>query len=45
MSGLSGMVLVNGDRQPANFKCIAGYVVQVCGCGQRCAQCLSYELW
>ena len=28
-SGLSGIVLVNGDRQPKNFKCISGYVVQV----------------
>lgn len=33
-SGLSGIVLVNGDRQPNNFKCISGYVVQVgpCAC-------------
>ena len=29
MSGMRGTVLVNGDRQPKNFKCIAGYVVQV----------------
>ena len=28
-SGLRGIVLVNGDRQPKNFKCISGYVVQV----------------
>ena len=28
-SGLSGTVLVNGERQPNNFKCITGYVVQV----------------
>ena len=28
-SGLSGTVLVNGERQPRNFKQIAGYVVQV----------------
>ena len=26
---LSGVVLVNGQKQPENFKCIAGYVVQV----------------
>ena len=30
-SGLNGTVLVNGERQPKNFKCIAGYVVQVGG--------------
>ena len=29
MSGMGGTVLVNGDRQPKNFKCIMGYVVQV----------------
>ena len=28
-SGLSGQVLVNGQQQPSNFKCISGYVVQV----------------
>ena len=28
-AGLSGHVLVNGQRQPSNFKCISGYVVQV----------------
>ena len=27
---LSGHVLVNGLKQPENFKCITGYVVQVC---------------
>ncbi|XP_067413255.1 broad substrate specificity ATP-binding cassette transporter ABCG2-like [Emydura macquarii macquarii] len=26
--GLSGVVLINGAPQPANFKCISGYVVQ-----------------
>ena len=26
---VSGLVLVNGEKQPKNFKCIAGYVVQV----------------
>ena len=29
-SGLTGNVLVNGQQQPANFKCVSGYVVQVC---------------
>ena len=28
-SRLSGVVLVNGVKQPENFKCITGYVVQV----------------
>ena len=28
-SGLTGRVLVNGQPQPTNFKCISGYVVQV----------------
>ena len=28
-SGLTGQVLVNGQPQPNNFKCISGYVVQV----------------
>ena len=28
-SGLTGNVLVNGEHQPNNFKCISGYVVQV----------------
>ena len=28
-SGLTGQVLVNGQPQPRNFKCISGYVVQV----------------
>lgn len=27
--GLSGDILINGAPQPANFKCISGYVVQV----------------
>jgi len=27
--GLSGHVLVNGRRQPHNFKCASAYVVQV----------------
>ena len=32
--GLSGHVLVDGASQPNNFKCMAGYVIQVCldGC-------------
>ena len=29
--GIGGVVLVNGERQPKNFKCMSGYVVQVCG--------------
>jgi hypothetical protein len=29
-SGLVGQVMVNGEHQPSNFKCISGYVVQVC---------------
>ena len=29
LSRLSGSVLVNGVKQPENFKCITGYVVQV----------------
>ena len=29
-AGIGGVVLVNGDRQPKNFKCMSGYVVQVC---------------
>ena len=28
-SRLSGTVLVNGQHQPKNFKCMNGYVVQV----------------
>ena len=28
-SGLVGQVMVNGEHQPRNFKCISGYVVQV----------------
>ena len=27
--GLSGHVLINGKRQPHNFKCESAYVVQV----------------
>ena len=27
--GLMGTVLINGQEQPRNFKCISGYVVQV----------------
>jgi len=27
---VSGYVLINGDRQPENFKFASGYVVQVC---------------
>ena len=27
--GLSGHVLINGRRQPQNFKCASAYVVQV----------------
>ena len=30
--GLSGHVLINGRRQPRNFKCGSAYVVQVCKC-------------
>ena len=26
---VSGYVLINGEKQPQNFKCAAGYVVQV----------------
>ena len=26
---MTGRVLVNGERQPENFKCMSGYVVQV----------------
>ncbi len=28
-SGLSGVILINGERQPQNFKCLCGYVTQV----------------
>ena len=28
-SGLVGQVMINGEHQPRNFKCISGYVVQV----------------
>lgn len=28
--GISGKVLINGQRQPDNFKCACGYVIQVC---------------
>lgn len=28
-AGLSGEVLIDGARQPPNFKCLSGYVVQV----------------
>ena len=31
-NGVSGTVLINGRRRPKNFKCVAGYVVQVCVC-------------
>ena len=27
---VSGHVLINGEKQPRNFKCASGYVVQVC---------------
>lgn len=27
--GIEGSVLINGARQPKNFKCMSGYVVQV----------------
>ena len=27
--GLSGVVLINGENQPVNFKCKSAYVVQV----------------
>ena len=27
--GITGTVLINGQRQPDNFKCMSGYVVQV----------------
>ena len=27
--GLSGSILVDGGKQPKNFKCMTGYVVQV----------------
>ena len=27
--GISGCILINGKRQPDNFKCASGYVVQV----------------
>ena len=32
--GLSGHVLINGRRQPRNFKCASAYVVQasLCAC-------------
>ncbi len=30
--GLNGIVLINGQEQPRNFKCISGYVVQVRQC-------------
>lgn len=29
-AGLSGEVLIDGAPQPPNFKCLSGYVVQVC---------------
>ena len=28
--GLSGVVLINGEYQPVNFKCKSAYVIQVC---------------
>ena len=28
---VSGHVLINGEKQPHNFKCASGYVVQVYG--------------
>ena len=28
-SGLDGTILVDGNDQPKNFKCMTGYVVQV----------------
>ena len=27
---VTGHVLINGEKQPQNFKCASGYVVQVC---------------
>ena len=44
-TGLSGHVLINGRRQPHNFKCGSAYVVQVisyvvvcvCACACMCA--------
>ena len=35
-SGLSGEVLIDRAPQPPNFKCLSGYVVQVC-----CVDCLK----
>lgn len=29
-AGLMGVVLIDGAPQPPNFKCLSGYVVQVC---------------
>ena len=28
--GLGGLVLIDGKKQPKNFKCMSGYVIQVC---------------
>ena len=45
-SGLSGDVLVNGRTRPKNFKCVCGYVVQVChalaGLLQRIPVCMLH---
>ena len=38
-SGLIGQVMVNGEPQPRNFKCISGYVVQVS------AQCHDHPIY
>ena len=33
---VSGHVLINGEKQPHNFKCASGYVVQVRRCVCMC---------
>ena len=40
--GLSGHVLINGRRQPRNFKCASAYVVQVIMCMYVCMYICIY---
>ena len=38
--GVTGEVLIKGQRLPKNYKCASGYVVQVCVCMCVCCVCM-----
>ena len=38
-AGLKGDVIVDGKKQPENFKCMSGYVVEVSGKHKTLSQC------